>query len=427
SPSHRAPAVPVPLLPLESFLSGVATGRAGEVECREYRRSVMAAMPHYWARREDTQMRLAHFGKSRKPKSQRPAVKSASQPAASVAKPRSQPALATSNKMVAAVEHAVVAASKGRHEKPSKRTRHAPTSSFQDNVIVAHLKEGIEAVQLYTGRTVCKLLLPPDSVHADVNGDSVLDHIQAHGWHPQNPEDGSGVRIPRCWATVTSGIGREQLFNGSICRTNMGHEGSVSRSGRGESHSPLEVAPPALMPAADTYLPGSKAVKRRGATSDLVFLNSRGEVTMYAIDGTKRWQLQVHTTWHRSGYDGEEDVAPALVTFAPRVGGRVEAILASGAQIAAVISPTGHKLQKIALPNVPTSPPRLVDLNGDGLNDLLIPVQGGFYVFLQRAQSGQLPFTAMLGILIVAMAMVYFTQQQPGGDARGSKPQRSTD
>ena len=49
------------------------------------------------------------------------------------------------------------------------------------NVLVAHLEEGIEAVHLYSGRTLCKLHLPPSGLHADLNGDGVLDHVQARG------------------------------------------------------------------------------------------------------------------------------------------------------------------------------------------------------------------------------------------------------
>lgn len=53
----------------------------------------------------------------------------------------------------------------GRHELPA-------------NVVLAHLEEGIEAVHLYTGRTICKLHLPNGGLHTDLNADGVLDHIQ---------------------------------------------------------------------------------------------------------------------------------------------------------------------------------------------------------------------------------------------------------
>lgn len=47
------------------------------------------------------------------------------------------------------------------------------------------IQEGIEAIHLYTGRTICKLHLPKDGLHADVNGDGVLDHAMAYGGNPQ--------------------------------------------------------------------------------------------------------------------------------------------------------------------------------------------------------------------------------------------------
>lgn len=52
-------------------------------------------------------------------------------------------------------------------------------SAAAPNVLVAHLEEGIEAVHLYSGRTLCKLHLSSPGLHADLNGDGVLDHVQA--------------------------------------------------------------------------------------------------------------------------------------------------------------------------------------------------------------------------------------------------------
>lgn len=74
------------------------------------------------------------------------------------------------------------------------------------NVVVAHQKEGIEAIHLASGRTLCKvgptaiyllivrclefprtnygnssnlqLHLLEGGLHADINGDGVLDHVQ---------------------------------------------------------------------------------------------------------------------------------------------------------------------------------------------------------------------------------------------------------
>lgn len=103
---------------------------------------------------------------------------------------------------------------------------------------------------------MCKLHLPAGGLHADLNGDGVLDHIQATGMIPtlllmfitgyiadsaifwldssqsnlricdsggsrgSSPHsDTSHHQFPGCYAYATSGIPPlEPLFNGSICR-----------------------------------------------------------------------------------------------------------------------------------------------------------------------------------------------------------------
>ena len=47
-------------------------------------------------------------------------------------------------------------------------------------------QEGIEAIHLYTGRTICKLHLPRNGLHADINGDGVLDHVMSYGGNPKS-------------------------------------------------------------------------------------------------------------------------------------------------------------------------------------------------------------------------------------------------
>ena len=57
----------------------------------------------------------------------------------------------------------------------------AAANAAEPNVWVAHLRDGIEAVELGSGRTVCKLHLANPGLHVDLDGDGVLDHIQASG------------------------------------------------------------------------------------------------------------------------------------------------------------------------------------------------------------------------------------------------------
>ena len=52
------------LLPQHNYkldVHATNTRHPGEVECREFRESILGVMPHHWDRREDTLLKLAHF------------------------------------------------------------------------------------------------------------------------------------------------------------------------------------------------------------------------------------------------------------------------------------------------------------------------------------------------------------------------------
>lgn len=59
-----------------------------------------------------------------------------------------------------------------------------------------------------------------------MNGDGVVDHIEAHGGGGDGEHAAVGADgrpVPACWASATSGVpAREHLFNGSICRGSAG-------------------------------------------------------------------------------------------------------------------------------------------------------------------------------------------------------------
>jgi hypothetical protein len=107
----------------------------------------------------------------------------------------------------------------------AQRTRYIPTITnhtkvwWVPNVVLAHKKEGIEVVHLASGHTICKvckiypnnlilryligtvfapliwflldffcfqLHLTEGGLHADINGDGVLDHVQVCWKHKEN-------------------------------------------------------------------------------------------------------------------------------------------------------------------------------------------------------------------------------------------------
>lgn len=79
-------------------------------------------------------------------------------------------------------------------------------------------------LKLTPGRTLCKLHLLPHTLHADFNGDGVVDHVTvAHGLDDDDAS-GSGTSSTgssgshACVATATSGIPpKENLFTVCVC------------------------------------------------------------------------------------------------------------------------------------------------------------------------------------------------------------------
>ncbi|KAL6603393.1 hypothetical protein ACP70R_043754 [Stipagrostis hirtigluma subsp. patula] len=391
-------------------------------ECREFRESILGVMPHHWDRREDTSLQLANFRKHK-----RKQVKKTQGKAAiinSVHKPieHNPPGKDASNRVARVIGKAADMAGSNTAKK-TQRTLYIPTITnhtqvwWAPNVVVAHEKEGIEAVHLASGRTICKLHLTEGGLHADINGDGVLDHVQvvgANGIKEQTVVSGSMEVLKPCWAVATSGVPvREQLFNVSICHYNhfnLFHHGDFSRSfGKTFDPTGLEVATPILLQRDD----GHK--HRKGSHGDIIFLTSRGEVTSYSPgllghDAVWRWQLSTAATWSNlpspSGMM-ENIVVPTLKAFSLRAYDPKEVIIAGGDQEAVVISPSGSILTFIELPAPPTHVLILEDFSGDGLTDIILMTSGGVYGFVQTRQPGALFFSTLVGCLIVVIGVIF--------------------
>ncbi|PUZ58932.1 hypothetical protein GQ55_4G002200 [Panicum hallii var. hallii] len=393
----------------------------GQFECREFRESILGVMPHHWDRREDTTLQLAHFRKHKRKQVKKTQGKAVIN---SVNKPieHNPPGKDASNRVARVLGKAADMASSNKARK-TQRAMYIPTITnhtqvwWVPNVIVAHEKEGIEAVHLASGRTICKLHLTEGGLHADINGDGVLDHVQVvggNGIKEQTVVSGSMEVLKPCWAVATSGVPvREQLFNVSICHYNhfnLFHHGDFSRSfGRKFDTTGLEVATPILVQTDD----GHK--HRRGSHGDIVFLTSQGEVTSYSPgllghDAIWRWQVSTGATWSNlpspSGMM-ENIVVPTLKAFSLRAYDPKEVIIAGGDQEAVVLSPSGAILAMIELPAPPTHALILEDFSGDGLTDMVVVTSGGVYGFVQTRQPGALFFSTLVGCLIVVIGVIF--------------------
>lgn len=412
----------------------------GEVACRDFRESVVVnALPHAWREREDTALRLAHFRHHRTAKGARVSkVGSGRRPAVGAA--GGAEGAEHTNPVARALAGAINAAWRGNGAPPAPDRRggrgHSPDGQIgakhraPPNVIVAHQEGGVEVIHLYSGKTLCKMAMPPGGLHADINGDGVVDHVQAHGsggvdagGHPVTGADGKPA--PDCWAQATSGVPvREHLFGGSVCRGSAGVVRHGSGHFKGEpgggyvSNRAVQIVAPAQLRRGEEKIVRSL----RRAVKDVVFLNSRGEVTCYGHDGTRRWQQRTDASWA----PGDPGVVASLASFPLRVGGASEVVLAGGATHAALLTPSGYRLNAFKLPGKPVAALLVVDVDGDGLNDVVARTKDGdVYAWRQRSHPGLAPFTFLLGALAVAVAAAFVTQMSTTDEA--GRIVRSTD
>lgn len=394
----------------------------GEFECREFRESILGVMPHQWDRREDTLLKLAHFRRHKRKTLKKTSGKTTNYP---FHKPEENhpPGKDSTKKISNLIGKAAKYAGSAKSKKPMT---YIPTITnytqlwWVPNVVVAHQKEGIEAVHLASGRTICKLHLQEGGLHADINGDGVLDHVQVVGGNgaEQTVVSGSMEVLRPCWAVATSGVPvREQLFNASICHYshfNFFQHGDFSRSfGHNLDVSSLEVATPILLPRSDGHR------HRKGSHGDVIFLTSRGEVTSYAPglhghDAVWQWQLVTGATWSNlpspSGMMEAGMVVPTLKAFSLRVHDNQELILAAGDQEAVVLSPGGSILTSVVLPAPPTHALICDDFSNDGLTDLILVTSSGVYGFVQTRHPGALFFSTLVGCLIIVMGVIFVSQ-----------------
>ena len=177
-----------------------------------------------WSGRDDTAMELSFFAKHRNRGDAKRNLGAGSA--------RTTPRAHTTTAARGGAPHTTItkalnavaskAASSGRVPPSKGEPEPHPHQRNPPNAIVAHLREGLDIVNLYTGRPICRLPLPPSGLHVDLNGDGVLDHVVAVG---SNYEQHLGMtahaHMEHCHGYVHTGLPPNiALFNGSICKNN---------------------------------------------------------------------------------------------------------------------------------------------------------------------------------------------------------------
>ena len=318
--------------------------------CRSYRESALAeALPHAWRDAEDTRMRSAPFSKSQKQTSssfggrstgKRTRGRRESGPliAASAATTNLKAASRDPNFAVAdktndfssllsrgfsylnlgksAVHHRDDEREQLDYHNRRYHHQHMMSSTNNNikNAIIAHHRDGVEVLDAFTGELICQLALQHPGYHADINGDGAIDHLDARGHRAHIADVVMDNFSPGCWASVTSGAPDVQtVFEGSICKPTR--KSSIKSTPRQQAQSKrrqkqkqnsgdfylrnknkddVDVLTPIIVRRDDK---SERNRSFRRATKDAVFLNSRGELTCYAKDGTRRWMVNTRASW----------------------------------------------------------------------------------------------------------------------------------
>jgi hypothetical protein len=409
----------------------------GEASCREYREAVLASLPHSWHSERDTKLHLAHFHRHRAHRgAQKEEISTLGIQRQQVNNKQHQPNLNLNSPPSPA----------GIFKASQTASHYAPP-----NVIVAHMEEGIEAVHLFSGRTVCRLFLDPYALHVDLNGDGIPDHVHAVGGDSLYLAEEAALedadlmhahqRLRFCAAVVSSGIPPKQpLFNGTICRpVRFGLE-------RARKLGYIEVTSPISLP-----VPGRGGHYRQQVLrqkSIAVFLTSRGDLTAYSSSGELLWQEVTGAYWKTNAFisasdvatdDGDGDITinaelaeeeneeeeehyleaqPTLAAMSLRRHAIPSVILAAGDDEATIVSEHGHEIITFDLPERPTQPLTALDFNLDSYTDVIMIGRNGVYGWAQVRRPGAVPFSALVGVLIVIMLTVFVMQQgfmQPEG------------
>ena len=114
-----------------------------------------------------------------------------------------------------------------------------------------------------------------------------------------------------------------------------------------------------------------------------------------------------------------------LKAFPLRIHAFPSAILVAGSHAAVVLSEKGNELASFSFPDTPILPLEIVDLDGDGLNDILVISERMIYAYIQVQNLGGRPFGMLVLCLIVAMGTIYASQHTGQETTRTLK--RSTD
>lgn len=395
----------------------------GRRSWRAFRESVLAALPHSWTRRSDTKVEAARFERRR-------AGNGREAWARTDADADNNAHLGFEIPGADSFKDAVVG------DKGDRQLDGPTRAGGRPNVILARGRRGLEALHLRTGHPVMYMGLPVSGTFADIDGDSVVDHIEAVGTYRGVARFGEGSRggieeqlqLPGCFARATSGMPPEELlFNASLCtkrsswmpvsaRNSAAKKKRSSGSLGGSDVDNVEVLKPVVVRAAPR--PEERGTGKRGVDAMVsVFHTSTGLITALDHSGSQLWQVDTVAGWqphldpmHR-GF--EPSTTPFVLSPEDDPFDWEHVLLFAAGQAAATVvkAKTGAVSSTLRYTVPPVDNPVVGDFTGDGVSDVILVSADRITGYSSTRTTGSTLMMTLMCVVVVCILVVAGVRQ----------------
>jgi len=268
---------------------------------------------------------------------------------------------------------------------------------------VAHTSLGIQVVHLYTGRMLTSLKLRSHALYEAVDKDHTIDQIWASVGHEAQHHKVGEFGDHSCSALIGSGVPnvRKLVANVGICF-----------EGRWFKNAPLQDINKNTIQAVPPIVIRSSNANFFSAFDTInmhtIFLINTGTITCIT-DRKQTWQIETDLIWENQ--NTIEGMVPNIMSFKIEIGDEDENILAVAKKIM-LISSSGNILAEHSLENLPTTYPVIGDINGDGINDVIVVSDGSYSIFLLQGTGESSIFSIIVGVLLLTILIIHVRKYQ---------------
>ncbi|XP_062582236.1 uncharacterized protein LOC134244004 isoform X2 [Saccostrea cucullata] len=358
----------------------------GEAPWTMYKKEFNSFTPHLWRSLEDTKLTLGRFRKSEE---------------------SSQPDTPSSQRMALTPEH-VIGYAYGGH-RPHSNHEHVENP----NSVVIHTHNGIEVLNLLSGRPVTELHLPGDgAVYLDIDGDGEIEQVL---WGQQDDYSPCYIEIWRINPV------KERIEQLPVCRITR----LFFTSSWAYDEDNLKKLPPIIAKSVARktgllrYLMGHHLPKF-SHKYDIITFGGVGRVSSWDREGNVNWQVAIPANWAKASVDIKknkerdrpayqrfmEEFWPSRVLMSIPVYGQKNVVALSGySEFVLVDLVSGNLLAEHSLPCHPTAPLIVGDFDNDGVNDVIVTCSLGYIGFSLHHKTNHI-FTALYGLTVFILIIL---------------------